>query len=306
MVGSERSRQLEARRDAVEHDDPVGAHVASHRHRVEPEAARALDYRGIALAQAGAREAVEDLGEGAVRRRRDVVGDLIGDVEDEAARPQIVIVAVRVVEVGRGSRHAVGAGLARAAAHLVAQAHRAAAAREEVEEGDAVSLAKRQAGGVHADPGTETLDAAAHLVAEGEVARRRAIDLLHLAAPDVKVRAADPGTRQLDEDGAGFGIRHRIFAKLELAAVGWEHRDSTLHGRLPKFVVVGIIQRVLVGWAEGSGNSTSTGVAGARRCDGERIYLVVVVELLKPGSEPGLVRCVADEKHGVSASIWGR
>ena len=72
------------------------------------------------------------------------------------------------------------------------------------------------------------------------------------------------------------------------------------------FVVVGIIQRVLVGWAEGSGNSTSTGVAGARRCDGERIYLVVVVELLKPGSEPGLVRCVADEKHRVSASIWGR
>ena len=246
MVGSERSRQLEARRDAVEHDDPVGAHVASHRHCVEPEAARALDHRGIALAQAGAREAVEDLGEGAVRRRRDIVGDLIGDVEDEAARPQIVIVAVRVVEVGRGSRHAVGAGLARAAAHLVAQAHRAAAAREEVEEGDAVSLAKRLAGGVHADPGTETLDAAAHLVAEGEVARRRAIDLLHLAAPDVKVRAADPGTRQLDEDGAGFGIRHRIFAKLELAAVGWEHRDSTLHGRLRMFVVVGIIQRVLV------------------------------------------------------------
>src|SRR5882724_5538138 len=81
------------------------------------------------------------------------------------------------------------------------------------------------------DTGQREDDTAAHLVAEREIARQRAVDVLHLAAPDMEVGAAHPGARQPDQDGAGLGVGYRVLAQLEITAVGLEHRHSSRHGR---------------------------------------------------------------------------
>src|SRR6185295_10353227 len=169
------------------------------------------------------------LGERAVDRCRHVVRDLVGHLEDEVVRPQIVVVAVGVVEVGRAARDPVRAALLRTAPHLVVQTHRAAAAREEVAERHPIALAERPAHRIGRDAGAEPLHLAAHLVAEGEVLGQRAVRLLHFPPPDVQVGAAHPRAGQLDQDRAGLRIRHRVLAQLELAAVRLENRHPSLH-----------------------------------------------------------------------------
>jgi hypothetical protein len=185
VVGAEGAGQLEPLGQPVDHDDLVGAHVARHGHRVDAEAARALDHYRVPRAEPGAPETVEHLGERAVAGRGDVVGDLVGDLEDEVTGAQVVVVAVGVVEVGRRAGHPVGSRLARAAAQLVVQAHGTPPARKEVAIRHAVALAERLAHRVRGDARPQPLDAPAHLVAEGEILRARAVGLLHLTAPDV-------------------------------------------------------------------------------------------------------------------------
>ena len=229
MVGAERAREREPLREPVDHDDGLGAHVARHRDRVEAEAARALHDQRVPGAEPGAPQAVEHLGEGAVAGGGDVVGDLVGDPEHEVAGAQVVVVPVRVVEVRGRARDPAGPGLARAAPRLVVQAHGAAPAGEEVEVRHPVALAEGLAPRVGGDAGPQPLDATAHLVAEREVARARAVDLLHLAAPDVEVGAADARAGQAHEDGARLHFRHGILPQLELTPVRPQHRHATRH-----------------------------------------------------------------------------
>src|SRR3989441_8358598 len=229
------ARQLQARRDAVEHDHPVGAHVARHRDGIQAESAGALDHSGVTLPKSRAREAVEHLGESAIGRRGDVVGDLIGNAEHRGPWPKVVVVTVRVVEVGWRAGHAVRAALPRAAAQLAPEADGTATTREEINERDSVTLTQRLTGGVKRDARAEALDLAAHLVTKRQIAGQGTVYFLHLAAPDVQIGPADTGARELDQDRAGLGVRHRIFAQLELAAVRLEHRDTSLHVRAPSF-----------------------------------------------------------------------
>src|SRR5262249_21920612 len=106
-------------------------------------------------------------------------------------------------------------------------------ARKEVEVRHAVTLVQWLAHRIGADAGAEPLDPSAHLVTEREVTRQRAVDVFHLAAPDVQIGAANPGTGQSHQDGARLDVRNGIFAQLELATVGLEHCDSTRHARPP-------------------------------------------------------------------------
>src|SRR3972149_17271 len=85
------------------------------RRRVDPEPARPLDHHAVAEAEAGLVEAVDHLGERAVHRRDDFVGELVGDLEEEAAGAEVVVLGEGAVEVGKGAGsarafHLVGAG----------------------------------------------------------------------------------------------------------------------------------------------------------------------------------------------------
>src|SRR2546425_1161819 len=131
--------------------------------------------------------------------------------------------------------HAVRAALPRADAQLAPEADGTATTREEINERDSVTLTQRLTGGVKRDARAEALDLAAHLVTKRQIAGQGTVYFLHLAAPDVQIGPADTGARELDQDRAGLGVRHRIFAQLELAAVRLEHRDTSLHVRAPSF-----------------------------------------------------------------------
>src|SRR5262249_41659611 len=152
---------------------------------------------------------------------------------------EIVVVPVRVVEVGRRAGHAIGAALARTIAHLVVEADGAAAAREEVEIRHAIALAQRLTHGVHGDARAQPLHPPAHLVAEGEILRARPIRLLHLPAPDVQIGAAHARARELHEDGARLDLRHRVFPQIELATVRTQHRYASLHLDAPSLMAGG-------------------------------------------------------------------
>src|SRR5436190_867477 len=81
------------------------------------------------------------------------------------------------------------------------------------------ALAEGLAHRVRADARAQAGHAAAHLVAEGEVPGERAVDVLHLAAPDVQVGATHACARELHEHRARLGLRHGILTELELSLV---------------------------------------------------------------------------------------
>jgi hypothetical protein len=100
---------------------------------------------------------------------------------------QIVIIAVGVIEIGRRAGHPIGAGLAWAAPELILQADWATATREKIGKGNAIPFPQRLTIRVGGDAGAEALNSSAHLVAEGQVFRGSAVDIFHLAPPDMEI-----------------------------------------------------------------------------------------------------------------------
>ena len=108
-----------------------------------PRPPGALDDHALAEREAGAREPEEHLGERAVHRGHERVGQVVGDPEDEAARPEVVVLGERPDPVRELARPGGAADLRGARGPLAVEAHVAAAAGIEVAVGDAVALAER-------------------------------------------------------------------------------------------------------------------------------------------------------------------
>ena len=164
---------------------------------VQPEAARALDDDRVAVAHADLLQAVRHLRERAVYGRRHLVGDLVGHLEDPAARLQVVVLAVGAAELAHrpgAHRHQ----LVRAGRELGLVALVAAVARIEVAVADAVAFLERPAERVGRDARAERVHAARHLVPGDAAGHRR--EQRRVAAPDVQVGAADAAHRHLDHD----------------------------------------------------------------------------------------------------------
>src|SRR5216117_4111867 len=143
VVGAERPRQLEPPRELIDDDHRRGAHVPGDRRRLDPEAAGALDHDAPAEGEARPPEPEDHLREGAVHRRNHLVGQRVGDEEERAARPQIVVLGERAVEVRELGRPSRPLDLRRTRRGLVGEAGVAAPAGVEVGVGDAVAFPER-------------------------------------------------------------------------------------------------------------------------------------------------------------------
>ena len=95
VVGPERARELEPLGELVDHDHGAGAHLAGHRDGLDAEAPGALDDDALPEREAGPRQPEDHLGEGAVDRGHEGVGQVVGDAEDEAAGPEVVVLGER-------------------------------------------------------------------------------------------------------------------------------------------------------------------------------------------------------------------
>src|SRR6267378_534631 len=233
VVGAERLRQLEPPRELIDDDHRRRAHVLGDGHRLDAEAARALDDDAPAEAEPGPVQAVDHLREGAVHGGHELVRERVGHEEERAPRPQVIVLGERAVEVGelRGTDRALDLGRARRG--LVVETRVAAPARIEVRVGDAVAFLERAAQRVGLDARPEPGHAARHLVAEepavvGQAQRR-------IAAPEVQVRTADVGERDADQDRIGLDLRDRQLAELERLAGAEEAGRLTLAHRLAPF-----------------------------------------------------------------------
>ena len=62
--------------------------------------------------------------------------------------------------------------------------------------------------------------AATERVAEGQILGDRTIDIFHLAAPDVQIRATNAGPREFDEQSPGLWVWHWIVTQLKISTIG--------------------------------------------------------------------------------------
>jgi len=82
-----------------------------------------------------------------------------------------------------------------------------------------ITLAQRFAHGVSGHASAKPYHAATHLVAERQILGCFTIDILHLAAPDVQIRAANAGPCEFDENSTGLRVWHRIVTQLKISTV---------------------------------------------------------------------------------------
>ena len=207
------------------------AHLLGDGGGVEPEPARALEDDRVADPDPHPVEPVEDLGERAVDRGGDVVGDAVRHLVDEVAGAQVEVLAVRADEVRRVVGVPRPAPLVGARRPVPVEAGGAAAARVEVAVGDPVALLERGAGRVGRDVPPEPLDHAAHLVAEGLAAVRRPDQVLELAAPDVEVRPADPAAGDPHQGGIRLDLRDGVLPDVEVGAELRHDGEAAFHAR---------------------------------------------------------------------------
>jgi hypothetical protein len=82
-----------------------------------------------------------------------------------------------------------------------------------------ITLVQRFAHGVSSDASAKSRHTATHLVTEGQILRYLAIDIFHLAAPDVQIRATNTGPREFDKQSPGLWVWHRIVTQLKISTV---------------------------------------------------------------------------------------
>ena len=82
MVGPEGAGELESLGELVDHDHGAGPHLPRYRHRLDAQPPGALDDHALAEPEAGSREPEEHLREGAVHRRDERIGQIVGHAED--------------------------------------------------------------------------------------------------------------------------------------------------------------------------------------------------------------------------------
>ena len=221
MVGAEGAGELQSLGELVDHDHGAGAHLPRHRHRLDAQTAGALDDHALTERETGPRESEEHLGEGAVHRGHERIGQIVRYPEYGAARPHVVVLRERPDPVRELARPRGAADLRGTRGSLAVEAHVAAAAGIEVAVGHAVTLAKRLPERVGLDAGPERRHAPGHLVAEDPaVGRQRE---RRVPAPEVEVRAADVREGHADQDGARLERGERELAELEGLARPQEH-----------------------------------------------------------------------------------
>src|SRR5881409_290712 len=230
VVGAERPRQLESPRELIDHDHRRRAHVPGDRRRLDPEAAGALDHDAPAEGQARLPEPEDHLREGAVHRCDHLVGQRVGDEEERAARPQIVVLGERAVEVRKLGRPSRPLDLRRTRRGLVGEAGVAAPAGVEVGVGDAVAFPERAPQRVRLDARAEPGHPAGHLVAEDPAVVGQA--QWRVAPPEVEVGTAHVGERDADEDGVGLHLGQWQLPELERLAGTEEDRGLAPAHRL--------------------------------------------------------------------------
>src|SRR5438046_2681269 len=230
VVGAERPRQLEPPRELIDDDHRRGAHVPGDRRRLDPEAAGALDHDAPAEGEARPPEPEDHLREGAVHRRNHLVGQRVGDEEERAARPQIVVLGERAVEVRELGRPSRPLDLRRTRRGLVGEAGVAAPAGVEVGVGDAVAFPERAPQRVRLDARAEPGHPAGHLVAEDPAVVGQA--QWRVAPPEVEVGTAHVGERDADEDGVGLHLGQWQLPELERLAGTEEDRGLAPAHRL--------------------------------------------------------------------------
>src|SRR5207248_11047345 len=141
------ARQIKATWDAVDRDDQARAHVARRGDHVQPEPAGPLNDQTIALVEAPAVQALDDLGERTVNRRHDGIREVIGHLDAHMTRQQVVVLRKSGHEIRKTTWHTASRSvLVRAALRLVAQARQTAPTREEIVVDDAVAFTERLPG----------------------------------------------------------------------------------------------------------------------------------------------------------------
>jgi hypothetical protein len=191
-------------------------------------------------------QAIDHLGERAVHRRHQLVRQRVGHGEQCAAGTEVVVLGKRAVKVREVLRTTRALDLRRAGGRISVEAGVAATARIEVRVRDAVALLEGPAQRIGLHVLAQTGHLARHLVAEdpailGQAQRR-------VATPEVQVRAAQVGKRDLDEDGVGLQLREVVLPDLERLARTEEHGGFPLRhgGDSSGFAVVGGIARFRV------------------------------------------------------------
>src|SRR5947207_90535 len=181
-----------------------------------------------------------DLREGAVHARRHRVGDRGRQLEHRVVRAEIEVLAEAALEVRPLLARDEPVRLPhRAGLEVPRETRFAAAAREEIAIGDAITERQRAPGGVRRHAVAELGDRADVLVAGVERQRSTHACVVLLAAPVVQVGAAHVRERDLDERGPGLRLGHRVFADLEGLARPVEYRQACRlgHGGPPLWPV---------------------------------------------------------------------
>src|SRR5205809_70349 len=227
VVGAELPCQLESPGDLIDDDHDGGAHVLRDGRGLDAEAAGTLDHDRVAEAQANLVQAEDHLAERAVHRRHEPIGQLGRDLEQRAARLQIVVLGERAVKMRELRRAERASDLEQARRGLLVEARRAPAAGIEVRVRDAVALGERPAQRVGLHVAAELRHAAGHLVTEdptvlGQLERR-------VAPPEVQIRSAHVGERDTDQDRVGLDVGDGQLAQLERLAGTKEDGGLALH-----------------------------------------------------------------------------
>ena len=232
VVGAELLGEGQALRQPVEHDHLVRAHILGHRGGVEPEAARALNHDEVVLLAAGAHQALGDGAHRAVDEAQNLVGQVVGHLEDGVVGLQVVVVGVGAGEVRRHAGLARPGGAVGAPVPLAARALVAAPAGGDRGVHHAVAELKRAAQRVGADAVAQRVDHAGALVAHDAPALGQRVGD-HVAAPGVQVGAADPGLCDPQHDPARLRVGDRILLDHERLLVFLDDNDASCgHGGL--------------------------------------------------------------------------
>ena len=168
MIGAEFLRHFEPMRDRVEPDDKARAARLRHCAAIKPQKPKPLHHHGIAQRDVRGLRHAGHGGDTAIERRRLLVAQLVGQLEDPRARQDVAVFREPTQEM-RVLLGEVMPVLAHAMAllrHVVHFAVIAVAVKEVFAPGDAVTNVQRVAPHVLFDPGADLLDHADDLVAE--------------------------------------------------------------------------------------------------------------------------------------------
>ena len=220
--------QLQPVLQPVQHDDPVGAHILGHGHRVQPKTAGPLDHHVLPFAQRRALQAGGHRPHRAVDRPQDFIGQLVGHTEERVPRRQVEEVRVGAGEV----RPDAGGGILPVGAPVgvAPQAQMTAVAGEHGGVDDPVPFLDGGSQGVRGDPVTQGFHNPRSLMSHDPSGGRQRHEFLGLvAAPGVQVRPADSGLGHPQDYRSPFGFGNVVLLDFKRLAVLLDHNNPAFH-----------------------------------------------------------------------------